>query len=340
MRLAALLAALVLAGCANPFAAPPPPTGPFDEDEPRPRPIPATPGELAACGAVSVEARPSVARVGEPVDIVATLANCGSTTLAIDRGQCPDEGSGFRLLIRRGLNDWHLHARAQAEGAALHDTPCVRGEPSVFGLPPNATYASFAHQVTFRWNGTFSSDPCWPHPSPAVPTCLQTAPAVPGEYVLRARIVGSGVAWEGNATLRIEGEMPAQAGECARLSLDVDGPRVVARVENCGGTDLTLDPARACNEPYPVLVRVANATMQQDGAAVRDIACYTRPASPIVVLAGTNATATFSWNGTVRDAGCEACRYEPLPPGEHAVEALLRPAEGGEWRANATIVRS
>lgn len=298
------------------------------------------PGFGPACGNLSLDVRPAVVRAGEPVDIIATLANCGDSTLMVDPGQCPDEGSGFRLLVRRGVNDFHLHAREEPTPAALHDTPCRRGDPKPFGLAPARGDFVFTHQVTFRWDGAFLSDPCWPSESPLVPACLQAARVEPGEHTLRARITGSGVEFNASATLVVEGE-PVVAEPCARLALAVDGETVNASIENCGTDDITLDPDAACNEPYALAMKVvvdgAAHSLAAGGGALRDLGC-TALVQERVVFPGETAWARFAWNGTVADAGCEPCAWREAPAGTYELLATLLTREGMERTAEGLIV--
>lgn len=303
----ALALALAIAGCTFPDLAP----APEDEEEPIERP-----GDLEGagppCGRVTIEA-PERARRGDVFDITASLANCGNRTLQIDRGLCPDEGSGFRLTIGRGVNDWHMHARDVYDAAALHDTPCVRGGTSIFGLPPSGGDVEIAHIVTFRWNGTFATDPCWP-PEAGGLACLQYAPAAPGDYELRARIGASGVFWESNRTLVVEADGPATNEPCGRASLARDGAALVLTIENCGGTDLTLDPAVACNEGYPAQMRINGRRLGGEEGCAPLVAAR-------VIPSGGLAWARFSG--------------APPGPGTHEAIALVRALEG--WTGEARL---
>lgn len=332
----AIALALALAGCT--FLAPPSPPPEEDEEIERPGDLE---GSGPLCGRVTLDA-PATARVGEPIDIVASLANCGDVTLQIDRGLCPDEGSGFRLLVRGGLHDWHLHARDEPDAAALHDTPCVRGGSSVFGLPPSRGEVTIVHTVTFRWNGTFAADPCWPPPAAAVPACLQFAPATPGEVELRARIGASGVFWEANRTLGIDGEAKAEAeSPCAEVDVAREDEAIRVTIDNCGATDLTLGRHAACNEPYPIRAQLVRGneswTLRGAGAAVRDDGCHAPPMER-VFPAGTRGAVALAWNGTLGVAGCDECGVERAQPGEYAIVVTLAPLEGGRWNARATIL--
>lgn len=307
-----LVLVLVLAGCSFPSLEPPR----EEEEDPIERP-----GDLEGsgplCGRVAIEA-PATARAGEPLEITASLANCGDRTLQVDRGLCPDEGAGFRTSLRRGVNDWHLHARDVPDAAALRDAPCVRGGSSIFGLPPAQGDLDIAHVVTFRWNGTFATDPCWP-PGPDGLACLQFARAAPGEYELRARIAASGVLWESDATLVLEGDAPAAAEPCGRVRLAREDALLELTIENCGATDLTLDPALACNEGYPVrlVVEGENGTRRWGG----DAGC--EPLVPErVVPPGGHAWARFG-----------ALRME----GDRAIVATVRALEGWEGEARAAF---
>lgn len=330
---------MLLAGCAFFEPPPAPEPGQFPNGSGVSHPDMPDPGYGPACGNLTLDVRPAVVHVGEPVDIIATLANCGDATLSVDPGQCPDEGSGFRLLLRRGVNDFHIHARDEPTPAALHDTPCRRGDPTPFGLAPARDGFVFTHQVTFRWDGTFLSDPCWPAPDPLAPVCLQRAVAGPGEHTLRARITGSGVEFNTSATFVVEGE-PAVAGPCARLALAVDGEVVSASVENCGASDITLDPDAACNEPYALAMKVvvdgAPHSLAAGGGALRDDGCTAR-VQERVVFPGETALARFAWNGTVADAGCEPCAWREVPAGTYELVATMRALEGGEWVASGNI---
>lgn len=330
---------VALAGCSFFEPPPAPEPGQYPDESGVTHPDMPDPGFGPACGNLTLDVRPAVVRVGEPVDIIATLANCGNGTLMVDPGQCPDEGSGFRLLLRRGVNDFHLHAREAPTPAALHDTPCRRGDPKPFGLAPARGEFVFTHQVAFRWDGTFLSDPCWPSEGPLAPACLQTARVEPGEHALRARITGSGVEFTAEAPLVVEGE-PAAAEPCARLALAVEGEMVNASVENCGESDITMDPDAACNEPYAlglkVMVDGAPHSLAAGGGALRDVGC-TALVQERVVFPGETAWAGFAWNGTVADAGCEPCDWRRVPAGTYELVATLRAREGGEWIARGSV---
>jgi hypothetical protein len=140
--------------------------------------------------------------------------------------------------------------------------------------------------------------------------------------------VGSGVTFEAHANLTIFGETPPPM-PCANVTLD----GLLLSINNCGSTDLTLDPEIACAEGYPVSFRLirdnASWTLAADGRAITASGCRARPHERLI-LAGTNATAAFQWDETLDDA--------PAAPGAYEVLARVRAREGGEWEAHGGVV--
>lgn len=322
-RIAALLVAAALAGCT--FLVPPDDGSP-DEDGEQPAP-PLMEGSGPSCGRVTLAVEPPIARAGETIAVRATLANCGNVTLTLDRGLCPDEGAGFHLLVARGLNDFHLHARSVAEAAAIDDAPCAPGA-SVFGLPPSRDDVAIVHTVTFLWNATFAVDPCYPSPSSRETACLQYAAALPGIYLLRARIVASNATHSATAAVVVEGEAPSDPSACGRADLVATLESFDVRVENCGASDLTLSDA--CREPYPVRIEIRRADTTwrlAEGTASRAPVCVTHHPTRIVPAGGV-ATARLAWDGRFDGA--------PAQPGEYQVVARLTAREG--WSAEAVAV--
>ncbi|HUR70235.1 MAG TPA: hypothetical protein VM370_13405 [Candidatus Thermoplasmatota archaeon] len=331
MRLAALALAVLLAGCS--FA------DPMSERSVRVPPVPCEPLRVSASA-------PSIA-VGEPVDIHVTVLNCGEEAIALE--MC---GSPVTVTTERSGQTFFVVGRVAPEAATDRDPrACPLDTWGVQPmLMPGAESAS-----TYRWNGTFSTDPCLNLHDVPEDACRAWVAAAPGAHELVARVAG----FVGRASIDVrEGPAwPAPSGPCG-LALDVEpqdilvaqDARIVATLRNCEEDDLVIGESSLCGTGNGFHVTAENGTrayrIGTSGAAPAADAeqgCLHMLPSPRVIFPGATARVWFGWNGTTwgetrcaDEAGCES--DVRAVPGDYVLRADATDAQGRTYAATARLV--